>query len=319
VVSDTTTAVVAEGYGGPEVLSLIETPVALPGAGEVRISVHAAGTNPVDFKAYSGAFGRDPARLPIRLGREAAGIVTAVGDGAEGPAGPVAVGDEVVVYPAEGAYAADVVVPGSSVVPKPSTLSYREAGGLLVAGVTAVHALTVTGVGPRDTVLVHGALGGVGLMAVQLALVAGARVIGTARSGGHAELRALGADPVAYGDGLVERVRALAPEGVDVAIDTVGTDEALDASIALVSDHDRIATIAAFRRGLELGVKVIGGAPGADPGTAIRSAARLELVRLAGEGRIRVVVAAAYPLAEAAAAHRALADGHTHGKIVLTP
>jgi NADPH:quinone reductase-like Zn-dependent oxidoreductase len=129
----------------------------------------------------------------------------------------------------------------------------------------------------------------------------------------------LGADPVAYGDGLVERVRALAPDGVDVAIDTVGTDEALDASIALVSDHDRIATIAAFRRGLELGVKVIGGAPGADPGTAIRSAARLELVRLAGEGRIRVVVAAAYPLAEAAAAHRALADGHTHGKIVLTP
>jgi NADPH:quinone reductase-like Zn-dependent oxidoreductase len=118
VVTDTTTAVVAEGYGGPEVLSLIETPAALPGAGEVRIGVHAAGTNPVDFKSYSGAYGRDPARLPIRLGREAAGIVTAVGDSPEGPEGPVAVGDEVVVYPAEGAYAADVVVPGSSVVPK---------------------------------------------------------------------------------------------------------------------------------------------------------------------------------------------------------
>jgi len=161
--------------------------------------------------------------------------------------------------------------------------------------------------------------GGVGLMVVQLAVIKGARVIGTAGDDIHDYLRQLGAEPVTYGDGLTDRIRDLAPEGVDAAIDTVGTDEAIDTSIALVADRRRIATIAAFQRGFELGIKVLGGAPGADPGTEIRSAARLELVRLAGEGKITVRVARTYPLADAGAAHTELAKGHTHGKIVLTP
>jgi NADPH:quinone reductase-like Zn-dependent oxidoreductase len=132
-------------------------------------------------------------------------------------------------------------------------------------------------------------------------------------------LRDFGVEPVAYGAGLEERVRALAPGGVDATVDTAGGDEALDTSLALVADRDRIVTLIASRRAFELGIKVIGGAPGADPGTEIRSAARLELVRLARDGKLRVVVAGAYPLAEAGAAHRALATGHAHGKIVLIP
>ncbi len=208
-----TRAVVATAFGGPEVLSVTETPVSRPGPGEVLISVRAAGTNPIDYKQYSGAMGRDPARLPIRLGGEAAGVVTEVADGTEGPGGGIHVGDEVVAFRIAGGYAADVVVAASSVVPKPATLSFEEAGGLMLAGVTAVHLIAATGVGPGDTVLVHGASGGVGLMAVQLAAIKGARVIGTAGQESHAYLRELGVEPISYGDGLADRVRDIAPVG----------------------------------------------------------------------------------------------------------
>jgi NADPH2:quinone reductase len=312
-------AVVATAFGGPEVLAVIETPVSPPGPGEVLISVRAAGTNPVDYKQYSGAMGRDPARLPMRLGSEAAGVVTEVAGGVDGPGGLIRAGDEVIAYRIAGAYADDVTVPASSVVPKPSTLSFEEASGLMLTGVTATHALAVVGAGAGDVVLVHGAAGGVGLMAIQLAVMAGARVIGTASESGHGLVREFGAEPVMYGDGLEERVRALAPGGVDAAVDCAGGDEALDVSLALVADRGRIVTIVASRRAFDAGIKVIGGAPGADPGTEIRSAARLELARLAEDGKLRVVIAAVYPLADAAAAHRALATGHTHGKIVLVP
>ena len=317
--SGTTRAVVATAFGGPEVLAVIETPVSPPGPGEVLISVRAAGTNPVDYKQYSGAFGADPARLPMRLGHEAAGVVTEVADGTEGPGGLVKAGDEVIAFRIAGAYAGDVVVPASSVIPKPSTLSFDEASGMMLTGVTATHALAVTHVGAGDTVLIHGAAGGVGLMAVQLAGDAGARVIGTSSESGQGLLGEFGVEHVMYGAGLEERVRALAPGGVDAAVDCAGGDEALDVSLALVADRGRIVTIVASRRAFEEGIKVIGGAPGADPGVEIRAAARLELARLAEDGKLRVVVAATYPLAEAAAAHRALAEGHAHGKIILVP
>jgi len=314
-----TKAVVATAFGGPEVLALIDVPLDPPGPDQVLVAVRAAGTNPIDYKVYSGAMGQDPARLPMRLGAEAAGVVIEAAEGAEGPGGPIKAGDEVIAYRILGGYATELVVPVSSVIPKPSALSFEQASGLMLTGVTAWHALTVTGVGAGDTVLIHGASGGVGLMAVQLAVDAGARVIGTASESGDALLRDLGAEPVTYGAGLAERVRALAPDGVDAAVDAVGGDEALDASLALVPRRDRIVTLLASKRAFESGIKVIGGAPGADPGNEIRAAARLELARLAGEGKLSVLVAAAYPLAEAAAAHRALATGHTHGKIVLVP
>jgi NADPH:quinone reductase-like Zn-dependent oxidoreductase len=314
-----TATVVATAFGGPEVLHVVDEPLGQLGGGDVRVAVKAVGVNPADYKVYSGEFGRDTSQLPIHLGFEAAGVVVATGEKAEGPGGPIRAGDEVILYRVPSAYAAELIVPSSSVVPKPTALAFEEASGLMVTGATAAHALAATHVEPGDTVLIHGASGGVGLMAVQLAVNAGARVIGTSAQPGHEYLRMLGAEPVLYGDGLLERTRELAPEGIDAAIDTVGSDEAIGVSIALVADRARIATIAAFGRGFALGLKVLGGAPGADPGTGIRAAARLELTRLVEADKLRVRMAATFPLVEAAAAHRLLAAGHTHGKIALIP
>jgi NADPH:quinone reductase-like Zn-dependent oxidoreductase len=308
--------VVATAVGGPEVLSIVEQDVPAPGAGEIRLAVRAAGINPADWKRYSGA--RATAELPIRLGFEAAGVVTEVGGEAVGPAGPVAVGDEVIAYRIDGGYADELVVPASAVVPKPAGMSWEAAGGLLLAGATAMHALTATSVTARDTVLVHAAAGGVGLMVVQLAVARGARVIGTASEAHRAVLRELGAEPTTYGPGLTDRVRALAADGVDAAIDCVGTDEAVDVSLELVADRDRIATIAAFRRGAEAGIRVLGGGPGADPGTELRQAARLELTALAEQGAL-VVPAHPFALDDVADAHREGQAGHVTGKLVLVP
>lgn len=189
----------------------------------------------------------------------------------------------------------------------------------MLTGATAVHTLTATAVAAGDTVLIHGASGGVGQMAVQLAIERGARVIGTASAGRQDVVRALGGEPVIYGDGLADRIISLARDGVDAAIDTVGTDEAIDVSLRLVADRSRIATIAAFARGFEAGIKVLGGGPGADPGNDIRDAARLELADLVAAGKLSVSVAATYPLAQVADSQRAIMTGHTTGKIVLVP
>ena len=306
-------------YGGPGVVTVTDEPIGEPGPGEARVAIRASGVNPVDYKSYSGAFGRDPSRLPLRLGSEAAGVVTAVGPDAVGPAGPVAVGDEVIAFRAPGAYAAELIVPAQALVPRPVELDWPQAASLMLTGTTAWHALAVADVHEGDTVLVHGGAGGVGVMAIQLAADRGASVVATASPAQHDLLRELGAVAVSYGNGLADRVRAAAPLGVDVAVDTVGTDEAIDVSLELVADRSRIVTIAAFARGLKLGIKVIGGAPGADPGTEIRQAARLGLVQLARGKRLRVIVSQTFPLAEVAAAHRAIMTGHTRGKIALIP
>jgi NADPH:quinone reductase len=311
--------VVATAYGGPEVLSVADQPAGEPGPGEALIQVRAAGVNPVDWKVYSGTMGADPARLPLRLGSEAAGVVSTAGPDAAGPAGPIRAGDEVIAYRAPGAYAAELVVPATALVPKPAALDWAQASGLLLTGVTAWHLLAVTSVHAGDTVLMHGAAGGVGTAAVQLAVARGATVVATASPARHEYLRGLGAVPVAYGDGLADRARAAAPGGFDVALDMIGTDEAVDVSLELVADRKRIATIAAFGRGFQAGIHVLGGAPGADPGTELRQAARLELTRLVQDGTLRVFVAQTFPLAEAAAAHRVIMRGHTSGKIALIP
>ncbi len=311
--------VVATAFGGPEVLAVVEEPVGETGPGEVSVEVRAVGTNPVDYKRFSGDFGTDESLLPMTPGSEAAGVVSEVREGTKGPGGPVRVGDSVIVFRAPGAYASHLVVPVDAVVPKPVAMSFEAAAGLMLTGTTAVHALDATSVRAGDTVVVHGASGGVGLMVVQLAVADGARVIATAAQSGHAYLRELGAEPVVYGPGLLERITELAPAGVTAAIDTVGTDEAVDVSVALVADRSRIATIAAFQRGFDLGLKVLGGAPGADPGTEVRAAARMELVKRVDAGTLTVKVAATYPLVEAADALTQLASGHTHGKIVLVP
>lgn len=309
-----TKTVVAAAYGGPEVLAVQDLEVPAPADGQVLIDVRAAGANPIDYKLYSGEMGHDPAALPMPIGLEVAGVVAAAGPGATGYTRALSVGDEVIATGVRGGYAEQVLVDAKDVGHKPDSLSFEQAAGLLLVGGTAWHLLTNTGVGMGDTVLIHGAAGGVGLLAVQLAVARGASVIGTARPARHDELRRYGATPVAYGPGLADRVRAIG--AVDAALDLVGTDEALDTSVELVADRSRIATIAGFGRAAELGIAAL---TGADGGQAIRDAARPELLALARDGQLEVIVDRAFPLAEAAEAHRYLQTGHARGKVVLLP
>ena len=304
----------AAAYGGPEVLAVQDVEVPAPADGQVLIDVRAAGANPIDYKLYSGEMGRDPAALPMPVGLEVAGVVAAVGPGATGYTGALSVGDDVVATGMRGGYSEQVIVDAKDVGHKPDSLSFEQAAGLLLVGGTAWHLLTNTGVGTGDTVLIHGAAGGVGLLAVQLAVARGASVIGTASPARHDELRKYGATPVVYGPGLADRVRGIGP--VDAALDLVGTDEALDTSVELVTDRSRIATIAGFGRAAELGIAALSGADG---GQAIRDAARPELLALARDGKLEVIVDRAFPLDEAAEAHRYLQTGHARGKVVLLP
>lgn len=315
-------AVVAAAYGGPEVIGVIDVESRAPEAGEVVVAVRAAALNRWDAKQAEGAAGADPAKLPVRLGGEAAGVVTAVGADPVGLEGEsLAVGDEVYGHKLRGAQASELTVKAGLLLRKPADRSFVEASGLLANGTTAVHALEAVGVREGDTVLLHSASGAVGWLVSQLAVSRGARVIGTASERNHDALRELGVEPVVYGDGLEERVRELAPRGVEAAIDTVGTDEAVAVSLALLADPARLVTIAnaQFETVLAAGGKAIGGGAGADPGSAIRDAARLDLARLFAAGEIGVDVARTYPLEEARAAYEQLVTGHAGGKVVLEP
>ncbi|WP_338886610.1 NADP-dependent oxidoreductase [Rhodococcus sovatensis] len=312
-----TRVAVATAFGGPEVVRIVDEAVAAPAAGQVLVEVKAIGVNPFDYKSYSGAFGTDPSTLPLHLGSEASGVVVAVGNNSSGPGGPVSVGDEVIVSGAQGTYAEKLLVPAEAVLPKPKTLNWEVAAGLLAVAGTAFDTLEVTGVSEGDTVLVHGAAGGVGSMVVQQAKARGARVIGTARAVNHDALRAYGAEPVEYGDGLLDRIHEIAPSGIDVAIDTAGTDEAVDVSLALVADKKRIVTIAAMGRATEDGFVSVGGGDGES--AKRRKAARLDLVNLAGAGELTVQIAKTFPLDQAAEAHQALKSEHPRGKFILIP
>jgi len=311
-------AIVAPKYGEPSVLEFVEIEVPDPGPHGVKIALRAIGVNPTDYKKLRGP---DPGNstFPLRVGNEASGVVIAVGADATGPDGAIAVGDEVIAYRAPGSYAEEILVPDSAVFPKPSSLSWEKAAGLLLVGTTAYHLVEATGVKKGDRVLVHGASGSVGLIATQLAVLRGATVVGTASASNQDVVREHGAEPVVYGAGLADRVRALFPDGVDVALDTVGTDEALDTSVELVADRDRIATIAGFSRAPELGIKLLGGGPGADSGNEIRRGARAELVKLAAEGKLDLIIGARFPLSEATAALELVAGGHPGGKVILIP
>ncbi|MCF3120212.1 NADP-dependent oxidoreductase [Streptomyces arenae] len=312
-------------YGSPDVLRVFEQPIPRPSADEVLVRVHAAGVNPIDWKLYSGtfhavddnnqdSFGVSLDSLPA-LGLECAGVVTATGADVTG----ARIGDEVIVYPVTAAYAEYVTAPVTSLIPKPATLTWPEAGGLMLTGTTATHTLHAIGLGRGDTVLVHGGSGGVGLTAVQLAVAQGATVLATAAHRNHGLLRELGAVPIAYGPGLLDRVRAVAPDRVTAAVDCAGTDEALDTSLELVADRRRIASITGTDRRVHAGIHVIGNGPGQDMGTDIRHAARADLAARAGAGELRVFIDTCYPLHEAALAHKTGIAGHAPGKLVLVP
>ena len=226
---------VAVDFGGPKVLRCIETSVPATGPGEVTIDVRAAGMNPADAKHI--AAGQDRTLLPLSIGYEVAGIVTALGPGTELAPGGGAVGDEVVAWPVTGGYASAITVPAADVFTKPPTLTFPEAASLLLAGTTAAELLHVSACRAGDTILLHGAAGAVGVSVLQQAVTLGVTVVGTASPANFDFVRRYGGIPVEYGPGLLGRVRAAAPEAIAAALDTVGSDEAGDVSLALVGDR----------------------------------------------------------------------------------
>jgi NADPH2:quinone reductase len=305
---------IASRPGGLDVLVWEEYDAPPPRRGEVTITVRAAGMNPADMKHVARG---DLADFPTAIGYEVAGVVSRVGADTEIGSGPVAVGDEVLAFRISGGWATEVTVAARDVFAKPAALTFGEAANLLLAGCTASEMLQVTHVGEGDTILVHGASGAVGVSALQQAALRGARVVGTAAAGRFGVVARYGGVPVAYGAGLEQRVRDVAPEGVAAALDCVGTDEAVDVSLALVADRQRIVTIAAFERARVEGFPAIAGSLPASQ--AYRDAVRADLVRLAGEGRLEVPVARTFPLADAPEAAQLLMSQHPGGKLVLEP
>jgi NADPH2:quinone reductase len=305
---------VATDFGGPEVLELVTVELPQPGPGEVTIEVRAVGMNPSDYKGLARG---DRASLPKPIGSEVAGVLTAVGPDTEIASGGGAVGDEVLAFRVTGGYASAVTVPAADVFAKPAALEFPAAANLLLVGTTAAETLQTVGAAAGETILVHGASGAVGVSVLQQARLLGARTVGTAGERSFDTVRRFGGIPVTYGPGLADRVRAAAPEGVAAAIDTVGTDEAVDVSLELVADRGRIVTIAAFGRADEAGIKAVAGAT--PDSAAFRDAVRARLIDLAGAGDLVVPVARTFPLAEAPDALRLLMTGHAGGKLALIP
>ncbi|MBO9627431.1 MAG: NADP-dependent oxidoreductase [Microbacterium sp.] len=305
---------IAPAPGAPETWEFAAYEPPAPGPGEVTIRVLAAGVNPADAKHVAAA--RPGATFPVAIGYEVAGVLAAIGPDTRIGSGAASVGDEVVAFRVVGGYATALTVPAEKVFAKPSTLTAAEAANLLLAGTTAAEMLFVSGARPGETILLHGASGAVGVSVLQQAALRGIRVLGTSSDTRADEVRRFGGEPVRYGAGLEERVRDAAHGPIVAALDAVGTDEAIDVSLALVSDRRRIVTIASPRAEAE-GIRAIAGSR---PDSArFRDEVRAELIALAQNGDLVVPVARTLPLAEAPEALRLIATGHPGGKIALIP
>ena len=302
-------AVRFDRYGGIDVLDVVDVPAPVPGPGQLLVRVKDAGINPGEAKIREGLLHeRWPATFPSGQGSDLAGTVEQLGDGVEG----WAVGDEVIGFTDSRASQAElVVVEAEHVTAKPAGVPWPAAGALFVAGTTAYAVVRAVSAGSGDTVVVAGAAGGVGSITVQLAILAGATVIGLASEGNHAWLKGLGVIPVSYGDGVGERIAAAASGGVDAFIDLAGgyVQVALDLGV----EPGRIDTVVDFGAGQKYGVKTEGTAAAANAGVLA------ELAKLIDEGRLDVPIARVYPLDQVREAFRELEQGHTRGKIVLEP
>ncbi|WP_432754019.1 NADP-dependent oxidoreductase [Streptomyces sp. JL2001] len=301
-------AMAYETYGGAEVLAAARLPLPKVAPGEVLVKVRCAAVNPVDWKIMAG--GLDTLMdvvYPVVPGWDVSGTIERVGiDVPE-----FEVGDEVMAYARKdyvhgGTFAEYVSVPVRALAAKPASLNWAQAAGLPLAGLTAYQLLTRLGTGVGDTVLVHGAAGGVGSIGVQIARALGARVIGTASLRNHDRLRGFGCEPVAYGDGLTARVRDLAPDGVSVVADFVGG--VLETTLAVLAEGGRHASIADHSV-LGAGGQWIWVRPVGEDLAA--------LGQLSDAGQLTVDVAATFPLAELGAAFALSQEGHTPGKIVI--
>jgi NADPH2:quinone reductase len=305
-------AVAYSQFGGAETLQVVDLPVPHIGPDTVLVKVVAAGLNPVDYKVREGYLeGLIDTHFPAVPGWDVAGVVVQAGlDTPE-----LTEGDEVLAYARKdvvsgGTLAEYVAVPVRTATRKPADLSFEEAAALPLAGLTALQSIRRAGVTAGQTVLVHAAAGGVGSIAVQLAVHAGARVVGTASPGNHDYLRGLGAEPVAYGDGLAEAARAVAPDGFDVILDYVG-GPAVDTAAELLAPGGTIASITDARARADLGGHYVWVRP--DP------AGLAELADLAARGVLKIEISQTFDLDHAADAYRALETGHTRGKIVVRP
>jgi NADPH:quinone reductase-like Zn-dependent oxidoreductase len=305
-------------FGGPEVLSFVDVPVPHAPAGGVVVETRAIGVNPIDSKLRSGARASAPLTSPRVPGSDASGVVVEVGSGVT----DWVVGDEVVLRGAHGAYATHVVASVDQLVRKPAAVGWDEAAAIGVPASTAYQALRTLGVELGSTVLIHAGSGAVGQAAIQFARNWGATVIATGSERNQARMGELGAIPVEYGPGLLQNIRAAAPGPIDVVLDGAGTDEALEASFALVADRSRIGTIVVGARAAELGIQAWSGGnplPLTAEEQALRAEAHgvtLELIEL---GDFEVEIGARYPLSAAAEAQEASMGGAVRGKIILDP
>jgi NADPH:quinone reductase len=305
-----TLAVQFDHYGGLEVLEVRDIEVPPPPAGEVTVEVRAAGINPGEIAIRQGLLeDRFPATFPSGEGSDLAGVVVAVGEGVQA----FAAGDAAIGWTdRRGSHAERLNVPVDHLILKPSALSWEAAGSLYVVGVTAYAAVRAVGAGSGDTVVVSAAAGGVGSVAVQLLKVRGSTVIGIASAAHHAWLESVGVTPVAYGDGLADRIRALAPSGVDALIDTFGA-EYVHLAVELGVAPERTDTVIAFAAAAETGAKTEASSD------ASTTDVLGEVADLVASGRITIPIAASYPLEEVQAAYTELAKRHTRGKVVLIP
>ena len=289
-------------FGGPEVLEIADLPDPHPGPGQVRIAVRAAGVNASDWKKRQGLMDQE---LPQTMGYEAAGIVDELG----AEVADVAIGDRVFGFSGDGAAQAELAVL-SYYASIPPSLDFGAAAALPSALETAARALDQLGVEHGSLVLINGASGSVGSAAVQLAVARGACVIGTGSPATHDFLRSLGAEPVAYGDGMAERVRALAPGGVDLALDVAGSG-VLPELIELAGGPEHVITVADFAGAQQYGVRFSRG----DTGRALY--ALDQICDLIESGQFSLPVGQAFPLADVGDAHRVGEAGRVRGKLVL--
>jgi NADPH:quinone reductase-like Zn-dependent oxidoreductase len=292
-------------FGDPEVLEIVDLPDPHPGPGQVRIVVHAAGISATDPKLRAGTL-RFGAQLPQTTGRDVAGVVDEIGEGVT----DVAVGDRVFGVSDDGAGAAELALLTFRAIIPPS-LGFVDAAGLPVALETATRAIDQLGVKSGSTLFINGASGGIGSTAVQLAAARGARVIGAASAANQNYLSLLGAEPVTYGEGMIERIRALAPGGIDVALDVAGSG-VLPQLIDLARGSQNVVTLADFDGPKEHGVRF---SSGFADGHAFHSLA--EIGELIEAGRFWLPVDRTFPLAEIAQAHRTSEHGHVRGRLVL--
>lgn len=289
-----------DAFGGPEQLVLRPFEPVAPGEGELLVRQAAIGVNPFDWKLVAGMTVRETPVFPLVPGMEGAGVVEAVGVGVD-----FSVGDEVITRQYLGAFATHRVAKAVNTWAKPASIGFEQAAAISLAGATAWAALSAAQVGAGDTVLVHNAAGGVGSAAVQIARHLGARVIGTASAKNHDYLRRIGAEPVEYGDGLIERVRALGE--VTASVDFVGDAGAVAATVALVGDLSRASTAASSDESEQAGITRLRSTPD-DSARAIQ---------LAADGGLTLEVTRTFALADAAYALALSRDGHVRGKIVL--